>query len=266
MRQIIPAHLKGPMLSNLSLKSSQEKARISTLDFSVPESSVTAVISTGTVERADDPGFIKLSSSALAWTAADWQRTAEEKKNVAIKYFTIELIDESADSGWVEFGFKLNNEPTKPVALDLYIDINHRSGAGGRILLPGRKGFVSSRDGWEYVLSCKFNPGQGWDANLFREINSRSIYRSHSYKSSKSGGKDKEANKIYFAVPRQIIGSLAFQWGYLACLARNEDAQITDLLTPAPNIEELIKRMQSSSINDLEQSELVIPMMRMEVN
>jgi len=48
-------------------------------------------------------------------------------------------------------------------ALDVYIDVDHKSGSGRRMLLPGRNAAVSPKDAWDYAIWA-----EGWTPGVFK--------------------------------------------------------------------------------------------------
>jgi hypothetical protein len=75
----------------------------------------------------------------------------------------------SWDAGSVAFELTLSSPAPAGSKLDIYVDINHRAGAGSIDLLPERSAFLNAADAWEYALTIaegravlyRFVPGQG---------------------------------------------------------------------------------------------------------
>lgn len=142
------------------------------------------------------------------------------------------------DPGAVIFTFESQASSASPsgsggkeqVLRDLYIDINHRAGAGSVDLLPGRAAFLSAADAWEYALAIagsaavlyRYAPGQG--PALVERLRAES---------------DPEAMAVRVRVPRSRLRGNPAVWGYLA-LALPADPASAQKFPPLPSRNEIL--------------------------
>jgi hypothetical protein len=104
----------------------------------------------------------------------------------------------SSNKDGAPFGFSLT-------LADVYIDINHLSGAGSEKLLPGRPGLVGPPDAWEYALSV-----DGWGAALYQYRASQAPRRVGEYPVKTAPG----AGLFSVKVPRTALRGEPREWGY----------------------------------------------------
>ncbi|HAH06578.1 MAG TPA: hypothetical protein DCM05_08635 [Elusimicrobia bacterium] len=131
----------------------------------------------------------------------------------------------SWDKDAVAFELTLRSSVPAGASLDVYMDINHRSGAGSIDLLPGRASFLNAADAWEYALTLsedravlyRFIPGQG---NVVLD------------KPRVSG--DPREGDVRVSVPRARLRGNPAAWGYAALLMRGPDAPFDVLAVASP--------------------------------
>ncbi|MBI4055276.1 MAG: hypothetical protein HY402_03995 [Elusimicrobia bacterium] len=89
--------------------------------------------------------------------------------------------------------------------VDIYIDLNHRVGAGAAELLPGRALHAPAEDAWEYALvfhqsSFTLYQSGTWGKN-------RTIYQAQAQVLP-------ESSQIQFSIPREVLRGNPKRWGY----------------------------------------------------
>ncbi len=97
------------------------------------------------------------------------------------------------------------------IAIDMYIDVNHRVNAGSSAMLPGRPMKMAVEDSWEYAL--EISPAATY------------LYRSTSmgpklvgkYRARVSGG------AITVSIPTSILGGTPASWGYAVLMMVPQD-------------------------------------------
>ena len=106
---------------------------------------------------------------------------------------------------------------------DVYIDLNHRLGAGSIRLLDGRGAFAQARDAWEFALTVS-----GTDARLLRagageepdEIAKLQVEN------------DAAQAEIRVSVPRALLRGSPARWGYIVLSLGGEPPRILGLIAP----------------------------------
>ncbi|MFH1723184.1 MAG: glucodextranase DOMON-like domain-containing protein [Elusimicrobiota bacterium] len=99
--------------------------------------------------------------------------------------------------------------------LDLYMDLNRLAGRGSTKLLPGRKGYIRSRDAWEFALVLN-----GWSAGLYRSVPGHPPVLAERLEPEA----DLELGEIRVSVPRTRLRGSPSTWGYLlAAMATDQD-------------------------------------------
>lgn len=91
---------------------------------------------------ANTTGALDLVSVTVSWTDIDY-RFAIQLKELA--------NPQGVPTGWSD------------VIVDMYLDVNHRVGAGTTALLPGRNAVTPPQDAWEYAISLR-----GAQASFYR--------------------------------------------------------------------------------------------------
>lgn len=111
-------------------------------------------------------------------------------------------------------------EAKRPL-VDLYIDVNHRQGAGSARLLPGRPGFIRAADAWEFALEL------GEVGKLYRFVPPRP-----SPPERIAASWDAEARRLDASIPASRIKGNFASWGYLAlCVeSREPDGEVLSVL------------------------------------
>ena len=126
----------------------------------------------------------------------------EVNKNNLIFRFTPEAIN---NSGSHLSGFS-------HIALDLYIDMNHRVNAGSAAALPGRPMKIGAEDSWEYAM----------------EISPSAVYL---YRSTSMGPKQLgkyrarvQGGAITVTIPSTVLRGTPRKWGYVAFMLVPQDS------------------------------------------
>lgn len=88
------------------------------------------------------------------------------------------------------------------IALDLYIDVNHRVNAGSSAMLPGRPMKMAAEDCWEYAL--EITPAAAY---LYRST-SQGAKQIGKYKPRVQGG------AITVSIPNSVLRGTPRSWGY----------------------------------------------------
>ena len=120
--------------------------------------------------------------------------------------------------------------PGEELILDVYIDINHRPGAGSVGLLPGRAAFLSAADAWEYALSIA-----GGQATLFRYSPGQGPTGIAGLKAEASAPKRGSVVRV----PRSRLPGNPAAWGYLA-LALPANAASAAKSPPQPSSDAIL--------------------------
>ena len=127
----------------------------------------------------------------------------EVKNNNYVFRFTPEAIN---NSGSYLSGFS-------HIAIDLYIDVNHRVNAGSSDMLPGRPMKIAAEDSWEYAL----------------EISPSAVYL---YRSTSMGPKQigkyrarVQGGAVTVTIPGTVLRGTPRKWGYAALMMVPQDGQ-----------------------------------------
>ncbi|MDE2491562.1 MAG: hypothetical protein KGM24_12000, partial [Elusimicrobia bacterium] len=112
------------------------------------------------------------------------------------------------------FPSRVDASPAAPRPVyDVYIDLNHVTGAGKIGLLDGRGVFAQARDAWEYALTVVGSNAHLYRASLDQEPDEIGAYKAEL---------DAAAAEIRVEIPRETLRGDPALWGYLL-LALAED-------------------------------------------
>lgn len=98
--------------------------------------------------------------------------------------------------------------------IDIYMDLNNRSGAGATRALPARDFYIDSQDAWEYCININ-----GWGARLYRSY-SRNDYRKVNTDITVSVLSNK--NTVIMSVSRDTLRGNPLNWGYIVVVMGND--------------------------------------------
>lgn len=99
------------------------------------------------------------------------------------------------------------------IAIDLYIDVNHRVNAGASDMLPGRPMKLSAEDSWEYALEISPNA-----VYLYRST-SMGPKQLGKYRARVQGG------AVTVTIPGTVLRGTPRKWGYVALMMVPQDSQ-----------------------------------------
>lgn len=190
------------------------------------------------------------------------KESSEGKTHPVIKGFAVNMNPTSTEDKDVSFLFTFHEKVKPPAAMDLYIDINHRSGAGSTSLLPGRHVNVRPLEGWEFMLANKWLPSGNLNASLFRSNSSVPIYKSEFFHASTNSSVNGASYEV--RIPSKFLGENPIRWGYLVCVLQSEQGPIVDFLSPVKNKSELLSRLRKiyETQTQSQERKLLLPMMR----
>ncbi|OGR83674.1 MAG: hypothetical protein A2901_09120 [Elusimicrobia bacterium RIFCSPLOWO2_01_FULL_54_10] len=187
------------------------------------------------------------SSSVPSVLALEWEQRAQASEAstttasnaeipVSLKKFSV-AVEPQAKQEWVTFTVRYAGTVGPSTVTDIYIDINHRAGAGTTQLIPGRNALVDDADAWELLLVSRWVGGKGWTASLYRSVAlSPAIYNaSVDYKISSNP----TATTFTVRVPKNLLGETPASWGFLLCSA-GFNSPVTDFLSSSPDRESLL--------------------------
>ena len=179
-----------------------------TLGQRPPEELVASVASEAGLVRAQaEPGRI-VFENASAPPAAPACR---------LERLTVDFDGDSVD---FRVAFATGSWAATGVAADVYVDINHRPGAGSQALLPGRAGFARAADAWEYALALSSS-----GADFYRWGPQGVALARHLTTSW-----DPSCATLDASLPNSLLKGNPGSWGYLAfCVEPDGDG--TRLLT-----------------------------------
>lgn len=98
--------------------------------------------------------------------------------------------------------------------IDIYMDLNHRKGAGSTGGLPGRDFRIAAKDAWEYCISAN-----GWGAQLYRHRSSSGFMET---KADVTISTLPEEHLVSITLSRQSIRGNPLNWGYVVVIMGNE--------------------------------------------
>jgi hypothetical protein len=110
--------------------------------------------------------------------------------------------------------------------MEIYIDVNRRSGAGETALFAGSHASVPSADGWEFALVTQADSSGTLRSKLIRSNGFFQVYRA-----APSVSITKNGTILSVKVPKSLLGENHLAWGYLVCLRRPEGGLYTDVLS-----------------------------------
>lgn len=214
------------------------------------------------------------SSGAKKEGQTGWNRTS------ILKRFSVESSSVSSEKDWFIFHFTLSSKFSPAPVVDLYMDVNHRAGAGASALLPGRNAQVSATDGWEFALVSQQNSSQKWECKLLRANSSVPIYKTvaaeenpsvdlpqkllFSFRSETVAKPDEEKTDSFeVKIPKNFFGGNPARWGYLLCAVQGGNNSIVDYMDPSENKEELLSKLKAPQKNSAAANRAVLlPMIR----
>lgn len=205
----------------------------------VPLSELPPAVQAGTssaagAQASPDNGPVDLRIEQRKQSVA-WISDEPDRPGPSIRRFSVQ-VSSAAQAESVLFSFGTRNAAPGAVS-DLYIDINHRDGAGSMTLLPGRRAMVESTDGWEYVLVSRLQSGK-WDCRLYRENFQAPVY--HASAPDRGGS-------FSVKIPRNLLGLHPLHWGYLVCIMENNGGPIVDFMSPVADKPKTLADLQESS-------------------
>ncbi|MFC1512533.1 glucodextranase DOMON-like domain-containing protein, partial [bacterium] len=92
--------------------------------------------------------------------------------------------------------------------IDIYIDLNSRTGLGNTQLLPGRNAFTKPENAWEYCISIN-----GWSSMLYQLGLNNKIVDVAELDTTV----DKKFNSVSVDIPTEILDGDPFLWKYIVC-------------------------------------------------
>ena len=198
----------------------------------------------------------------ILWAKND--RELPEKDEITVAEFGVSLATSSKEDA-VRFIFSLAGRPESFVGVDVYMDINHREGAGVTALLGNAEASLPPADGWEFVLSNELRQDGIWESKLIRAHLPRPIYGTVS--SSSKATQDPHSTRVEVEIPKSMMGENPAQWGYLLCM-RDAQGHLLDFISPVANQYEerwRIKEIRNSA-SARGDREVILPMLRANPN
>lgn len=204
------------------------------------------------------------AENLISWVQTDLEEN-HPKDYPQLKTFSVRVSDDLQEPSLISFQFSFKNlRSAVPLAVELYIDINHREGAGSTALLHDRNAAVIPLSGWEYALEI-YVPShhlphsegvsaarrqaavpflQNADCKLLRSGRTDAFYKTTAYIQKDS--------VIEVKIPKDLLGKDPLRWGYLVCIIKNN--QMVDFLSP---VEDKVQ-----TLNELSQREssMILPM------
>lgn len=231
---------------NLPKPSALKKFSVPSLIQKKPVATETAAISTETqfeensvqtstvaAEPKDNPE----KSTALYWIQ-DSDDRGEEMKGPALKRFSVSVA--GVNDNMIRFQFAVKDKSNSVPVIQLYIDINHRKGAGSTDLAGSNVG-LSSEDGWEFLLSSH-KTVEGWKSRLLQANGAAPVYATSP--AIKLSDVSKSGETVYeVQIPKKFLGDHPSRWGYLPCLLLDERGPILDFLAPVEDKSALLMRL-----------------------
>ncbi len=186
---------------------------------------------------------VEKSSDSLEFTQIESTQSTAPLKGLRVKNDGSSLI--------YQILFKENlNEAIKEIRL--YIDLNHRIGAGRISLLENVN--VPLEDAWEYEILCEKLSPNHWNCQLLSANQARPLYVA-------VGQTSPNENVLEAQIPKKLLGRDPLRWGYLVCII-NADSRVDDMLSSVEKKGELLQKL--SLISNLEKEALLLPMMRVQ--
>ena len=159
----------------------------------------------------------------------------------ALKKFSVS-VSSSSERDWVYFTVLFQGSVSPATVTDLYIDINHRPGAGTAALIAGRNATVEDSDAWELLLISRWVPARGWTASLYRSPAMAPVIYSTAiqYKTQSRPG----TATFQIRVPKNLLGENPAHWGFLLCTA-GWNGPVTDFLSSTMDKERLLEEIKN---------------------
>lgn len=170
----------------------------------------------------------------------EWEQRREETGTAAdspaLKKLTAAHTENSGQE-WINFTISYDGSLDPSAVTDIYIDINHRPGAGTQELIAGRNASVDEADAWELLLMTRWAPSKGWTATLYRSLAlSPAVYNTAAdYKVSSNP----KTTSLRVRVPKQFLGENPANWGFLVTSAQ-ASGPVTDFLSSASDRQNLL--------------------------
>lgn len=224
------------------------------LEVSVPAAledfSSKAPIANQNQEIAPASFWLKTDSSNQA---VHWLDSREDAVSL-LKRFSVELSENGQEELLFTCLFR-KKELLDDMSLHIYMDINHREGAGATSLLNGINLRVEPEDGWEYVLILEKENGQ---------LNSKLLVGNSFFATDKIALTFLDNTFLQIRIPKNLLGAYPLRWGYLVAIIKKEDNQIEDILSPLENKEEFLNHLKETSIT-IEDEKPICPMLRKKI-
>ena len=139
----------------------------------------------------------------------------------ALKKLTVSRAENSGQE-WINFTVFYDGSMDPSAVTDIYIDINHRPGAGTRELIEGRNASVDEADAWELFLMTRWVPSKGWTATADYKVSSHP-----------------KTTSLRVRVPKQLLGENPANWGFLVTTAQ-ASGPVTDFLSSSSDCQNLL--------------------------
>ncbi|OGR79917.1 MAG: hypothetical protein A3I11_09225 [Elusimicrobia bacterium RIFCSPLOWO2_02_FULL_39_32] len=179
-----------------------------------------------------------------------WSDLRDQTESL-LKGFSVELSKNQEEELLLTLFFR-KKELLEEARVHIYVDINHREGAGSVSLLNGINARVEPQEGWEYVLVLEKENGR---------MNSKLLVGNSFSSTDKIGLTFLDNTFLQVRIPKNLLGAYPLRWGYLVAIIKKEDNQIEDLFSPLENKEEFLKHLLETSIT-IEDEKPILPMLR----
>ncbi len=162
--------------------------------------------------------------------AAEWVASGVNGADVrsgsqtVITRFEVHESSDGSNEDWAYFLVGLNAKYVSTGFAELYMDINHRPGAGSATLITQRNALLDDADGWEFALTARKLAGASWSYQVTRSNDMKLIYR------GAATGTGKNRVGVEFRVPRALLGKDLSRWGYLVLVSDKESGTVQDLI------------------------------------
>lgn len=134
----------------------------------------------------------------------------------------------------------------------LYIDLNHRIGAGRISLLEKSNVGVPAEDAWEYEILCEKLSPTVWNCQLLSANQPRPLFVT-------LGQIPEDKSSLEIQIPKKLLGRDPLRWGFLVCII-NSESRIQDFLSSLEKKGEMLQKIKEAS--NLDGETLLLPMMR----
>ncbi len=211
-----------------------------------PNPVISAIPAAPTETAAFSTGTKKM---VLEWEQADAAGSStstvkpENVSGSALKKFSLS-ISSSSGREWAHFTIVFEGSVLPTTVTDLYIDINHRPGAGNAALVAGRSASLDESDGWELLLVSRWLPSRGWTATLHRSLElSPPVYSAAiQYKTTSRP----ETTVFQIRIPKNMLGGNPSRWGFLLCAA-DASGTIKDFLSSSADKDNLLSEIKKGN-------------------